>query len=145
MLHLKQGFTTMLIRPLDDCTYCARSAFTDLELWQKLYDCSQPANVFSNVPYWHFCRRFQSNRLADVGDVGGRGWMGPFDSLLPVGSSYTQRRLSLAAWLQFQKGIFRHIFLASTMCRIAHHANGNLRLAVVSDVFTSMVCTYQSG
>ena len=32
--------TTMVIGPLDDRTYCARSAFTHLGIWQKLYDCS---------------------------------------------------------------------------------------------------------
>ena len=32
--------TTMVIRPHDDRTYCARSAFTHLGLWQKLYNCS---------------------------------------------------------------------------------------------------------
>ena len=32
--------TIMVIGPLDDCTYCARSAFTHLGLWQKMYECS---------------------------------------------------------------------------------------------------------
>ena len=32
--------TTMVIGPLDDQTYCARSASTHLGLWQKLNDCS---------------------------------------------------------------------------------------------------------
>ena len=35
-----QVITTMAIRPLDDYSYCARSAFTYLRIWQKLYDCS---------------------------------------------------------------------------------------------------------
>ena len=30
--------TTMVIGPLDDRTYCARSAFTHLVLWRKLYN-----------------------------------------------------------------------------------------------------------
>ena len=46
--------TTMVIWPLkDDCTYCARSAFTHLvhdESWLS------PASVFSDVFYWHFRR-----------------------------------------------------------------------------------------
>ena len=33
--------TTMVIRPLDDRTYCARSAFIRLGLSRKLCDCSQ--------------------------------------------------------------------------------------------------------
>ena len=42
----------MVIGPLDDRTYCARSAFTRLGLWRKLYTIvyciiSKPANVFS--------------------------------------------------------------------------------------------------
>ena len=32
--------TTMVIGPFDDHTYCARSVFTHLGLWWKLYDCS---------------------------------------------------------------------------------------------------------
>ena len=33
---------TMVIRPpLDNRTYCVRSAFTQLGVWQKLYDCSR--------------------------------------------------------------------------------------------------------
>ena len=30
----------MVIKPLDDCTYCVRDSFTHLGLWRKLYDCS---------------------------------------------------------------------------------------------------------
>ena len=32
--------TTMVTRPHDDRTYCARSAFTHLDLWRNLCDCS---------------------------------------------------------------------------------------------------------
>ena len=41
--------TKIVIGPLDDHTYYARSGFTQLGLWRKLYvHCiaSQPANVF---------------------------------------------------------------------------------------------------
>ena len=31
---------TMVIKPLDDPTYCTRSAFTQLGVWRKLIDCS---------------------------------------------------------------------------------------------------------
>ena len=31
--------TTMVIRPLNDRTHCARSAITQLGLWRKLYEC----------------------------------------------------------------------------------------------------------
>ena len=33
--------TTIVIRLLDDHTYCIRSTFIHLGLWQKLYDCSR--------------------------------------------------------------------------------------------------------
>ena len=32
--------TAMVIRPPDDRTYCVRCAFTHLDLWRKLYNCS---------------------------------------------------------------------------------------------------------
>ena len=32
--------TTVVIRPLDDCTHCVRSVLTQLGLWRRLYDCS---------------------------------------------------------------------------------------------------------
>ena len=37
---INKVITTMVNRPLDDCTYCARSRIIHLGLWQKLYDCS---------------------------------------------------------------------------------------------------------
>ena len=40
-LFINKVITTMVIRPLDDRTYCARSAFTHLGFWPKLYDCSR--------------------------------------------------------------------------------------------------------
>ena len=52
--------TTMVIRLLGNCIYCATSAFTHLGLGESctIVQCiaSQPANVFSNLPYGHFCR-----------------------------------------------------------------------------------------
>ena len=36
---LNKVITTMMIGPLDDHTYCTRSAFTHLELWRMLYYC----------------------------------------------------------------------------------------------------------
>ena len=41
----------VIIRPLDDRTYCARSAFTDKSCTIVRGITSQPADVFSNVPY----------------------------------------------------------------------------------------------
>ena len=38
MLYVYKVITTMVIGPLDDHTYCTRSALTYLGLWRKLYD-----------------------------------------------------------------------------------------------------------
>ena len=37
---LDKVITTLVIRPLNDHTYCTRSAYTHLGLWRKLYNCS---------------------------------------------------------------------------------------------------------
>ena len=48
----------MVIRPLDNCTYCAWSPFTHLGLGESstiVHDItSQPPDVSQNVFYWHF-------------------------------------------------------------------------------------------
>ena len=46
---MKQGITTVMTRPLDDCTYSARSLIADLGIWKKLKDCSLHYTVHSFV------------------------------------------------------------------------------------------------
>ena len=46
--------TTMVIRPLNDRTNSAQSAFTHLGLWRKLYDCS----------WYHYFGRLQSQKMS---------------------------------------------------------------------------------
>ena len=90
--------TTMVIRPLDDHTYCAQSVLTHLGLWRKLNEIvhcitSQPANLLSNVLYRRF-RRYPTFWNMNwglfepqFGGLEGRWRVGisPFDSP-PVGS-----------------------------------------------------------
>ena len=62
---------TMMIGPLDDYTYCARSAFTHLGLWPKLYDYSM--HHFTTSQFILKCALFSlftlsstSNRLTKI-------------------------------------------------------------------------------
>ena len=110
----------MVIGPLDGHTFCARSAFTHLGLWRKLYDCSlhhfttsQSILACALLPF-----SSTSNRLAGIwnGDFstpgfsgwwghGGRGWairkpvhgflLAPYWQICSI--SY---RFELFSWLQ---------------------------------------------
>ena len=82
--HRNKVITIMVIRPLDDRIYCARSAFTRFGLGEKVHSiASQQANIFSNVLHWHFGRyptgrlkvervTFRFPGLGLEGDVGAR-------------------------------------------------------------------------
>ena len=85
--------TTMAIRLLDDRTHCAGSDLRSL-IWGFGASCvivhrvtSQPVNVFSNVPYWHF-RQSRNGRLHLKGgffnlSVRGAGDVGIGDRPIP--------------------------------------------------------------
>ena len=83
--------TTMAIEPLDDHRYCARSVFTHLGLWRKLYDCSLHHSTtsqciilqcvrltFSTTSLssvgWNLMGRLFDPRFEELGGGGGRGW-----------------------------------------------------------------------
>ena len=96
--HVNKVTTTMVIRPLDDRTYCIRYAFTHFELWQKLYDCSRHKFTATKMSYQtcsidifidlqpfgcNLKRCFSTTRFWDCG-----AWVrdiSPFDSQ-PMGS-----------------------------------------------------------
>ena len=97
--------TSMVIRPLDDRTYCVQywSAYTHLGLWRMLYDCSGHKLRVRKCLIKCALRTFSSisNRLAAIRKEDystqvwwlGRTWrsgIGPFPAQGPVEDSPTQ-------------------------------------------------------